>query len=138
MTEQRIDMLGFRKLWFMLVPAQRGYGVLLLGFMLVGMVLETLGVGMVVPAMALMTKGSLASSYPALVPWLDLLGNPSHERLVVFAMLALVGVYLVKVLFLAFLAWLQAHFIYVLKSDFSSRLFTGYLRQPYIFHHRAF
>jgi ATP-binding cassette, subfamily B, bacterial PglK len=127
-------MLGFQKLWLMLAPAQRRAGMLLLGLMLVGMMLETLGVGVIIPVLALLTKGNPASSYPVLAPWLDLLGNPSHKRLVVFAMLALIGVYVVKVLFLAFLAWLQARFISWLNSDFSVRLFTGYLRQPYTFH----
>jgi ABC-type multidrug transport system fused ATPase/permease subunit len=127
-------MLGFQKLWLMLVPAQRRAGMLLLGLMLVGMMLETLGVGAVIPILALTTKSNPISSYPMLAPWLDLLGNPSHERLVVFAMLALVGVYIVKVLFLALLAWMEARFISWLNSDFSLRLFTGYLRQPYTFH----
>ena len=127
-------MLGFQKLWLMLDSAQRRMGVLLLGLMLIGMLLETLGIGVVIPVLALITKNDPASRYPVLTPWLDLLGNPGHERLVVFAMLALVGVYVIKVLFLIFLAWLQAYFISWLNSDFSLRLFTGYLRQPYTFH----
>jgi ATP-binding cassette, subfamily B, bacterial PglK len=127
-------MLGFQKLWFMLAPAQRRMGTILLGLILIGMLFETLGVGMVIPVLTLMTEIDLASSYPMLVPWLDLLGNPNHKQLVVFAMLALIGVYVVKVLFLVFLAWQQARFISWLKSDFSLRLFTGYLRQPYTFH----
>ena len=118
----------------MLVPAQRRRAMLLLGLMFVGMMLETLGVGAVLPVLALMTKSDLVSSYPALLPWLDLLGNPSHERLIVYAMLALVGTYVVKVLFLIFLTWLQAHFVSWLNSDFSLQLFSGYLRQPYTFH----
>ncbi len=127
-------MLGLQKLWFMLSPAQRRSGILLLGFIFIGMTLETLGVGVVIPILALMTKDNLVSSYPVLAPLLDLLGNPSHERLIVFAMLALVGVYVVKVLFLVFLAWLQARYIFSINADFSLRLFTGYLRQPYNFH----
>jgi ATP-binding cassette, subfamily B, bacterial PglK len=127
-------MLGFQKLWSMLAPAQRRMGVLLLWLMLIGMTLETLGVGVLIPVLTLMTQSNPVSSYPALAPWLDLLGNPSHEQLVVFAMLALIGVYVVKVLFLIFLTWLQARFVAWLNSDFSLRLFTGYLRQPYTFH----
>ncbi len=118
----------------MLVPAQRRFGVLLLGLMLIGMMLETLGVGAVIPILSLMDKSNPAEKYPVLVPWLDFLGNPSHEQLVVFAMTALVGIYTVKVLFLVFLTWLQARFTYGIKSDFSLRLFSGYLRQPYTFH----
>jgi ATP-binding cassette, subfamily B, bacterial PglK len=127
-------MAGFQNLWFMLAPAQRRKGVLLLGFILISMLLETLGVGVVIPLLTLMTQSNMVLNHPELAPWLDLLGNPSHERLVVFAMLALVGVYVVKVLFLIFLAWQQACFISWLDSDFSLRLFSGYLRQPYTFH----
>ena len=127
-------MLSFQKLWSMLVPVQRRFGMLLLGLMLVGMMLETLGVGAVIPIISLMAKSNPIEKFPVLVPWLDLLGNPSHEQLVVFAMLVLVGIYIVKVLFLIFLTWLQARFAFGIKADFSLRLFTGYLRQPYTFH----
>ncbi len=123
-----------KKFWFMLTPSQRRAGFLLLGFMLVGMVLETLGISLIIPILALMTNSNLTLDYPFVVPWLERLGNPSHEKLVVFSMLALVGVALLKVLFLAFLTWRQSSFSYGIKSDLSLRLFTGYLRQPYPFH----
>jgi ATP-binding cassette, subfamily B, bacterial PglK len=128
-------MLGdCKKFWFMLNPAQRGAGFLLLCFMFVGMVLETLGIGLIVPMLALMTNSNLTSDYPMLVPWMERLGNPSREKLVIFSMMALFGVALLKVLFLAFLAWHQTSFSYGIKSDISLRLFTGYLTQPYPFH----
>ena len=104
------------------------------GLMLIGMALETLGIGLVIPALALMTHGELAAKYPAIVPWLNALGNPSHERLVIIGMLTLVGVYAVKSLFLVFLAWQLASFVFELQGSLSQRLFIGYLRQPYVFH----
>jgi ABC-type multidrug transport system fused ATPase/permease subunit len=122
------------KLWVLLTPEQQRAAIVLLGLMLIGMVLETLGVGLVIPALALMTQGDVAAKYPALAPWLNSLGNPSQERLVIVGMLTLVGVYAVKTLFLAFLAWRQAHFVYGLQASLSQSLFAGYLRQPYIFH----
>jgi ATP-binding cassette, subfamily B, bacterial PglK len=123
-----------KKFWHLLTPAQRRAGFLLLGFMLIGMVLETLGISLIIPILTLMTNSNLTADYPMVVPWLERLDNPSHEKLVVFSMLALVGVALLKVLFLAFLAWRQARFSFGIKSDLSLRLFTGYLRQPYPFH----
>lgn len=123
-----------QKLWYLLSSVQRRAAMLLLGLMLIGMVLETLGIGLVIPALALMTQSDLAAKYPALKPWLNSLGNPSHERLIIGGMLTLVGVYATKALFLAFLAWRQAHFVYGLQANLSQRLFTGYLHQPYTFH----
>lgn len=107
---------------------------MLLGLMLIGMLLETLGIGLVIPALALMTQGDLTVKYPALEPWLNSLGNPSHEQLIIYGMLVLVGAYAIKTLFLAFLAWRQARFVYGLQAILSQRLFTGYLHQPYAFH----
>jgi ATP-binding cassette, subfamily B, bacterial PglK len=121
-------------LWFMLSATQRRVGIMLLGLMLIGMVLETFGISLVIPILALMTKGDLVSQYPVIVPWLERLGNPSHEELITFAMLVLAGVFVVKVMFLVFLAWFQARFVAEVNSGFSLRLFTGYLRQPYSFH----
>ena len=122
------------RVWGLLTPAERRRAAVLLGLMLIGMLLETVGIGLVIPAVALLTQSSLASRYPALQPALHSLGNPSQVQLVVGGMLVLAGVYLVKALFLAFLAWRQARFAYGLQAELSQRLFTSYLFRPYTFH----
>lgn len=127
-------MNNSQKLWRILTLHQRRSAIVLLGLMLIGMVLETLGIALVIPALALMTQSDLVGRYPGLVPWLDVIGNPSHEQLVIGGMLALVGVYAIKAFFLAFLAWRQAHFVFSVQAGLSQRLFAGYLRQPYTFH----
>ncbi len=108
--------------------------ILLLLFMLIGVCLETLGVGLVVPALALFTQHDIAIRYPVLRPALEFLGNPDHQTLLVGGMLLLFFVYLVKAVFLGFLAWGQNRFTYELEARLSLRLFTIYLRQPYAFH----
>lgn len=123
-----------RKIWSLLTPAQRRSAVKLLGLMLVGMLLETLGVSLVIPAIALLTQSDFAYKYPALQSILQALGNPSQQNLVIGGMLVLVGVYLIKTLFLAFLAWQQTSFAYDVQAQLSQRLFTVYLRQSYTFH----
>jgi ABC-type multidrug transport system fused ATPase/permease subunit len=100
------------------------------------MILETLGVGLVIPALALLTARDLAASYPSVVPLLERVGNPGPRELVVLGMLALVSVYLIKALFLGFLAWQQTRFAFGLQRQLSHRLFDIYLRQPYSFHLR--
>jgi len=127
-------MTTLQKLWYLLTHDYRRSAIVLLALMLIGMVLETFGIGLVIPALALMTQSDIAAKYPVLSPWLNSLGNPSRERLIVVGMLILVGVYTVKALFLAFFAWRQACFVYGFQANLSQRLFTGYLRQPYTFH----
>ena len=123
-----------QKIWSLLTPAERRSTVVLLGMMIIGMTLETLGVGLAIPALALLTQSDLAQNYPALQPVLQALDNPSQQTLVIGGMSALVATYLIKAAFLAFLAWRQTRFAFGVQVQLSQRLFTVYLHQPYTFH----
>lgn len=121
-------------IWDVLTRRQQRAAVALLMMMVVGMLLETLGVGLIIPALALMTHADLAHRYPAAAPLLRALGNPDRGHLVVWGMLALVAVYAVKAVFLAWLFGRQSRFVCGVQVDLSRRLFSAYLRQPYSFH----
>jgi ATP-binding cassette, subfamily B, bacterial PglK len=123
-----------RKLWELLTPPQRKGGLVLFGFMLVGMVLETLGIGLVIPVLAVLTQADAMTRFPVVAESLDRLGNPTQSQIIVIGMFALVGFHCVRVAFMGFLAWRQAQFTFALQARFSQRLFEGYLRQPYTFH----
>lgn len=125
-----IKLSTARKIWNLLTPAERRSAVVLLGLMCVGMVLETLGVGLVIPAVALLTQDNFARDYPGL----EVIGNPSQQSLVIGGMLVLVGVYFIKTMFLAVLVWRQTRFAFGVQAQLSQRLFTVYLHQPYTFH----
>lgn len=127
-------MTLLRKLWKIFTPSQRIAAIGLLGLMFIGMCLETLGVGLVVPAVALMADADLIQKYPEAGAVFALLGNPDREQLVIIGTTVLVGVYAVKAFFLAFLAWKQTKFVFGMQANLSQRLFTGYLHQPYTFH----
>ena len=123
-----------QKMWSLLTPAERRSAMVLLGLMIIGMALEMLGIGLVIPALALLTQSDLAHNYPALQSVLRALGNPDQQTLIIGGMIVLVGVYLIKELFLAFLAWWQMRFAFGVQAQLSQRLFTVYLHQPYTFH----
>ena len=116
------------KVWSLLTRQQGKSAIALLGLMIIGMGLETLGVGLVIPVIALITDENLVKSYPRLQPALDFLGNPDQKTLVVGAMLSLVGIYLVKVVFLGFLGWSQFQFAFGTQAELSQRLFKTYLK----------
>ena len=123
-----------RKVHGILTPKERRSALILMGMMLVGAVLETLGMSLVIPAFALFMEPDLAGSYPRLGPVLDALGNPTRAELVTGGMVALVGIYLIKAAFLAVLAWRQARFAFAMQARLSHDLFSIYLHQPYTFH----
>ena len=100
----------------------------------IGMGLEMLGLGLVIPVMGLLADNNLAANYPFMATPLAWLGHPSPARLAAIAMLTLVGIHVIRVTFLGYLAWRQMGFAMALQADIGERLFSGYLRQPYTFH----
>lgn len=126
--------LTIKAVWTLLNSIERRKAAFLLMLMTIGMMLETLGIGLIIPTLALMTQDDFGKSYPTLQPLLDLAGNPSQESLIVMGMLSLVVIYLIKSLFIGFLVWRQYHFAFGVQAQLSQRLFATYLRQPYAFH----
>lgn len=122
------------KIWALLTSAERRSIFVLLVLMILGMALETLSVGLVVPAIAMLTQNNYTKNFLALQSILNFLGNPTREGLIVGGMLSLVGVYFIKNLFLGFLAWKQNQFAFSVQVQLSQRLFALYLKQPYTFH----
>ena len=112
---------------------RRGLGTLL-ALVMVSMVLETLGAGLVLPSLAMLSSNSLPSHGLGMGLLTRMFATSSRERLIVSGMLALAAIYLVKNLLLAMLAWRQSRFTHELYAHLSQRLFTLYLSQPYTFH----
>jgi len=124
--------------------------VSVLCLMLIGMLLETLSVGMVVPALALLSDPKIVDQYPAAARTLGAL-SPARWLPSLFpccpfakielsvqvfggAMLVLLVFFTFKAAFLAFLAWQQTRLIFRVQVNLTQELFSLYLRQPYIFH----
>ena len=120
-------------LWRLMTGAERREAVGLLGLMTFGMLLETLGVGLVIPALAFMTQSDVQSHFPALANWLARF-ELTQEQMVIGGLLTLVIIYVLKGVFLAFLTWRKLSFVFGLQAEMSRRLFAGYMRQPYTFH----
>lgn len=133
-TGHSYNMTAFQKLWKILTPSQRRASAKQLALIFIGMLLETLGIGLVIPALILMTQSDIVTKYPSISIWLSIFDNFNREELVIIGMLALTGIYGIKVFFLGFLTWRQARFVLDIQASLSQRLFAGYLRQPYVFH----
>lgn len=121
------------KIWSLLTPGERRRAGKLAVLMICSMGMETVGIGLVIPVVTLLSQSGVALKHP-LANWLlAQLGHPDPGTLVVGMMAALVGLYSVKSLFLAFVAWRQVGFAYGVQAQLSQRLFDLYLRQPYAF-----
>lgn len=130
----RIKLLDIHRVWKLIPQAKKPEAMILLGMMIIGMFLEMLGVGLVLPVITIVSKPELAQQYPLVVEAFDLIGNPGKTELMLWAMGLLVVIYTIKNVYLALLAWRQTKFVFSTQAEMAKMLFRGYLHQPYTFH----
>src|SRR4051812_33019648 len=106
----------FSKTWRLLSPEHRRAAVILFAQMVVGSALETLGIGLVIPLIALIADPAFTARHPEMARLLGGAGA-SQTSIVVNAMVLLVVVYLLRTAFLAWSTWRQNHFGLVTTSD---------------------
>lgn len=127
-------MSVLKKIYLMLTPRERLQGVGLVGLMLISMMLEMLGIGIVVPALSAMSSGMTGLSSKTAQEWLTYFGNPSQSQIILAGVILLLAIYTVKVAFLVFTNWQQAAFVSRVHSRIAIQLFRRYLLQPWQYH----
>ena len=118
--------------WQILNKTQRRQAVFLLFLMIVGMGMETLSIGLIVPVMTLLAQAPSGNGLERYIGSLTVDASPSQFVLVGIAVLAIV--YMAKTAFLAYQSWSQSKFIFDVQAELSERLLRIYLGQPYVFH----
>lgn len=127
-------MQTLRKLLSILSSKHKYQCLFLVFCILIGAVLETVGVSVIIPILAFMTQKDIGATYPKIQPLLLALGNPSQKVLIAGSMILLVVFYLCKTFFMGFYNWRLKKFIRDLVGRTAYRLYSGYLRLPWSFH----
>jgi ABC-type multidrug transport system fused ATPase/permease subunit len=110
------------------------YFFYLLCLMVVGMILETLGIGLVIPIILILLKGKeglLEISF--FQKYEEIILNYNSSEIVVIGLLLLLSVYLFKYLFLVFLYFRQFNFSANVLLRITNQIFKNYLIKPYKF-----
>lgn len=124
----------FKKLIFIFSKNQKKQ-LLIIGFLLlIGMIFEMAGLGVLIPALGIILNPNIGEKYPSLNPLLQFLGNPSSDKLIIYGLSLLVIVYFIKITFLTYLSWKQSNFSSKLGAELTFSLFKGYMSMPYSFH----
>ncbi len=132
--QTKLKFRDINKVWGLLPEKKKPIAIGLLLLMVIGMLLEMIGVGLILPIMAVIADPDAASQYPIVKSILQSFGNPSHETLMIGSMLFLLVIYGVKNVYLTLLAWQQSRFVFETQADMAKNLFSRYLHQPYTFH----
>lgn len=117
--------------WKLFTNSDRVAFIRIVVMVIVGMFLETISLGIVVPIIGILTQDDYQQKYPFIV---DIFGNLSREELISAVMVAMVLIYVVRSLFLFWSLWIQKGFSASVSGRLSQSLFSIYLRQPYLFH----
>jgi len=120
-----------RIVWKLFTRSDRVAFIRIVLMVIVGMFLETISLGIVVPIIGILTQDDYQQKYPFIV---DFFGNLSREELISAVMVAMVLIYIVRSLFLFWSLWIQKGFSAAVSGRLSQSLFAIYLRQPYMFH----
>ena len=107
--------------------------------MLIGAVLETMGVGMVVPVMqVVMDENAIQeNAYLQVICRVLNLDQSDNTQLMVLLMLALIGVFVLKNIFLFFQQKAQLRFVYTNQFATSRRMMINFMQRPYEYYLNA-
>ena len=106
----------------------------LLAFIFIGMFLEVLGVGLIIPVMLFIVQPDVILQYSEQYSSLKILGSLTQIQLVVNGMMFLLAVYFFKAWFLTYMNMVQSRFIYDVQASLSLRFFKGYMYKSYTDH----
>jgi ABC-type multidrug transport system fused ATPase/permease subunit len=129
---------GIAGLWHLFTARQRRRAAWLGCCLVLAMVLEMVGVGIVVPVLAVVATGLGAGAPPALARWIEplarLAGTPSPATLVGWGIGAVVGFWLLRTGYLLWVARVQTAFVADVQEGLSRRLFAAHLARPWARH----
>lgn len=126
-----------RKLYILLDTRQKWQMGGIVVLMLIGGLLESLGVGLIVPVMSVVLNPSVAEGEGLLARFYRMMGFAAPAQMAVFFMVALIAVFVVKNIFLYFVNVVQLKFIYTNQFATSRRLMIGFMKRPYEYYLNA-
>ena len=129
----------YKKLMVLLDKKQKKKMVLLVFLMLIGAVLETLGVSMIYPVMkVVMEKDAVQGSrYLQIICNIFHIGYDDTKSLMILVMTGLILIFTVKNIFLFFQQKAQLKFVYTNQFATSRRMMINFMQRPYEYYLNA-
>lgn len=127
----RISML--KKISKLLSKKERFNAILLIFLMFIGMMLETLSIGLIVPTLALLLKGPVGLTEIQIFSDFNQFIIDNQENIVLYGISILVIVFFIKYIFLIFLTFLQYKFSSNLMHRLGNDILKSYMKRPYKF-----
>ena len=127
----------FKKLLILLDARQKRIMILLVFLMLIGAILETLGVSMILPVMNVVLEENAVEQHAYLQVICKIFRIDNTRDLMILVMGGLVFVFAVKNIFLFFQQKVQLKFVYTNQFATSRKMMINFMQRPYEYYLNA-
>ena len=124
----------FFRIFSIFTPRDLRHCACLVVVMIVGAVLEAVGIGAILPLISLMGQPDFLDRHVEIAAYAAKLGVTTHTGLIIGLSLLLILLYILKNLYLTWQLRLQINFSIFNQIQFSKELMASYLAKPYLFH----
>ena len=123
----------WNKFQFIMTRQQKHYGLLILVMTLIGAVVETLGIGIIIPFVSAMLEPDqlLQNKYIGIA--VDLFEIQSSEQLILFLGIMIALVYIFKNLYLTLLTYCRIRYSTKIQRELSVLMMKSYMKRGYLF-----
>ncbi len=127
----------YNKLMVLLDKKQKKKMVFLIFMMLIGAILETLGVSAIYPVMNVVIEENAVEKHAYLRFICEVFSINNTKDLTVFVMLSLIAIFAIKNIFLFFQQKAQLKFVYTNQFATSRRMMINFMQRPYEYYLNA-
>lgn len=123
-----------QKIWSLLSKRERIGMVVLAIALVVGAGFELVGIGLVMPIIALLSKPELIEQNKYLNTIYDFMNPGSQQQFILLLCFGVIAIYVFKNLFMLKVTDVMSKFIISKSAGFTSTLFQNYINAPYAYH----
>lgn len=124
----------FKKLLVLFDKKEKKRLLLLLVMMIFAAIFETVGIGLIIPLVGIITSPAIIQEQPILLSIYNLLQFKSTYQFIIFSVIFLLLVFILKNIYLLMFNYVQLRIVLNQQVKLSRNLFQEYLTKPYIFH----
>lgn len=124
---------GLSKLNFILSKQQKIYGIIVLAMSMVGAVLETVGVGVVIPLVQMFLNVDMLMDSAVIGKILQCFHISSDSELIILTMIFIMAVFLIKNIYFMLLSWVRVKYSSKIERELSVNMLSACVKRGYTY-----
>ena len=127
-------MKSLFKIFTIFTPSQLRKCVFIVLAMIIGAILEAIGIGAILPLISIMGNQDFLTVYPNVAQYAEIFGITTHIEFIMAATFLLLILYVIKNIYLVWQNKMQIDFAIQNQIYYSEGLLAEYLHKPYLYH----